>query len=105
MYQKDHASLCNTATEVKGDFEGKDADEPWLGGRKSWVSQKSHHWVNGEYVLGVETDDPYDPDICYDLEDICSEAEEEEDGEGFVDIDDTEDDESDKGDDFCGATI
>jgi hypothetical protein len=37
----------------------------WAGG--SWVSQSSKHWVNEEYLLGVDTD-PYDSDIRYSFE-------------------------------------
>lgn len=69
LYQEDYANLSNTTTELDGHFEGKDADEPWLGGRRTWVSQSSKHWVNGEYLLGVDTD-PYDPDIRYDSEEV-----------------------------------
>jgi hypothetical protein len=67
LYQEDYANLSNTTAEVEGNFEGKDADEPWLGGERSWVSQSSKHWVNGEYLLGVGTD-LYDADIGYDSE-------------------------------------
>jgi len=66
-YQEDFASLRNTTTEMEGDFASKDADEPWLGGGRSWVSQSSKHWVNEEYLLGVDTDS-YDSDIRYSSE-------------------------------------
>lgn len=67
MYQQNHADLSNSAVEVEGDFEGKDADEPWLGEGRSWVSQSSKHWVNGEYLLGVDAD-PDDPGMRSDEE-------------------------------------
>jgi hypothetical protein len=66
-YQENYADVSNTTTELEGNFEGKDADEPWLGGERSWVSQSSKHWVNGEYILGVDAD-PDDPDINSDSE-------------------------------------
>ena len=44
---------------MEGHFEGKDADEPWLGGERSSVSQSSKYWVNGKYLLGVD-EDPVD---------------------------------------------
>lgn len=77
LYQERYANLENTAVEVEGDFEGQDADEPWLGGNRSWVSQSSRHWVNGEYLLRVDTD-PYDPNICYNTEDENEKEDEDE---------------------------
>lgn len=68
MYQEDYGNLSNTTVEVEGNFEGKDADEPWLGGQMSWLSQSSRHWEDGKYLLGADAD-PYDPDVHFHTED------------------------------------
>ncbi|KAE9375143.1 hypothetical protein N431DRAFT_480500 [Stipitochalara longipes BDJ] len=68
VYQEKYANISNTTTEIEGDFEGKDAEEPWLGGGRSWVSQSSKYWVNGVYILGEDTD-PDDSEDVYDEED------------------------------------
>ncbi|KAF4629726.1 hypothetical protein G7Y89_g8422 [Cudoniella acicularis] len=54
---KDFASLRNTTMEMEGDFASKDADEPWLGGGRSWVSQSSKLWVNEDSEEGYDDGD------------------------------------------------
>ncbi|EPE34311.1 hypothetical protein GLAREA_10005 [Glarea lozoyensis ATCC 20868] len=56
IYQEDQTAVTNTPLEIEGDFEGKDADEPWLGGHRSWVSDNRKYWVDGEYVLGQDVE-------------------------------------------------
>lgn len=64
LYQENHASITNIITKVKGNFEGRDADGPWLGGEMVWVSTHSRHWKDGEYLLGpdIELDEMFDSD-------------------------------------------
>jgi hypothetical protein len=67
VYQEEQHTVRNTTVEVYGDFKGDDASEPWLGGRRSWVSQREKHWANGEYLLGedVKFDDLSDEEEEY----------------------------------------
>jgi hypothetical protein len=72
LYQQGIADVENSTIELQGDFEGQDADEPWLGGQRSWLSQQSKHWVDGEYLLSDndemndDEEDDYDDDIVAD---------------------------------------
>ncbi|PQE26752.1 hypothetical protein CJF31_00011654 [Rutstroemia sp. NJR-2017a BVV2] len=55
-YQEPYAGVGNMPVEMEGNFEGKDADEPWLGGNRSVIYGSSRYWANGEY-LKKEDDD------------------------------------------------
>ena len=72
IYQEQRTDVTNTKIELEGDFEGQDAAEPWLGGRKSWLSHNSNHWAKGEYSVGEDAE--YD-DVVDD-----------EQGDGFYDL-------------------
>jgi hypothetical protein len=69
VYQENYAGVVNSSVAVEGNFEGKDADEPWLGGNRSGISGKSKHWANGEYLKGED----------YDIEDSWESDDEDED--------------------------
>ncbi|PQE09578.1 hypothetical protein CJF32_00007055 [Rutstroemia sp. NJR-2017a WRK4] len=69
VYQEDYAGVMNSPVVVEGNFEGKDADGPWLGGNMSGLSGKSKHWANGEYLKGED----------YDIEDYRDSDDEDED--------------------------
>ncbi|KAM3072501.1 Hairy/enhancer-of-split with YRPW motif protein 2 [Clarireedia jacksonii] len=56
MYQESYAGVENNMEEVEGDFEGRDAEEPWLGGKRSTVMVTKKYWVDGKYLLGVDED-------------------------------------------------
>jgi hypothetical protein len=60
VYQYDYASLKNKPLEVRGNFEGKDADEPWLGGKRTWISSNIKYWVDGVYLKGENEGHPGD---------------------------------------------
>jgi hypothetical protein len=47
-YEGERVKVRNTVEELQGNFKGRDADEPWLGGERSWVTHKNQYWVNGE---------------------------------------------------------
>ncbi|ORY14444.1 hypothetical protein BCR34DRAFT_599214 [Clohesyomyces aquaticus] len=59
IYQEGYASVTESAIDLEGDFQGRDEQEPWLGGGRTWVSQKSTHWAEGKHLLS-ESDGPED---------------------------------------------
>jgi hypothetical protein len=88
VYQESHAEVRNYPTEVHGAFEGGDASQAWLGGRRSWLSEDRNYWANGEYLLGEDVEQ------C----DLLSDEDEETSDEGREMLDEDEEEEtSDEG--------